>query len=673
MQTIRRLDETVVNKIAAGEIIVLPANALKEMVENSIDAQATMITILVKDGGTKLLQISDNGTGISKSDLPLVCQRFATSKLSKFEDLQSIATYGFRGEALASISHIARVSIVSKTQDSNVGYKAYYINGELATPTFKAGDGGAVDPKPVAGTNGTQITVEDLFYNIPSRLRALRPRNEELSKILDIAGKYAIHSDNVGFICKKVEKSQPILSTSPKSQLKDRIRVVFGSPVANELLFVEKMEDPRFKLISVTGAVTSSNFDNKKKIQPIFFVNHRLVGCEPLKRALTSVFNFYLPKGNHPFIYLSLEIASENVDVNVHPTKRELRFLHEEEIIELICDKVHDTLSQVDKSRKFKTQSLVSDYKRIGYDQDSASYPKNKKPRQENKLVRVDTNQSKISKYLLPESASSTSVVEEETEVEVEEINVDVRTTRERVKVNLQSISNLRQEVSSSIHRELTNVFNNAVYVGIVDESRRLCCFQYDVKLYLCDYSAVLTEFYYQLSLSEFCNYGEFVLSEPIQLKEVLEPLYTKNKELTAKETIIEKVLTMKDMFEEYFRLTITTNDNNEPILTTLPMIMKDIEPVTSKLPYFIYRLGTQIDYDDEQLCLQGIFRQIALLYLPEPILDNEANKLDKMNHDLENVIFPELKLKFIATQSLLHDVVQIADIPGLYRVFERC
>jgi DNA mismatch repair protein MLH1 len=100
---------------------------------------------------------------------------------------------------------------------------------------------------------------------------------------------------------------------------------------------------------------------------------------------------------------------------------------------------------------------------------------------------------------------------------------------------------------------------------------------------------------------------------------------------------------------------------------------MKDIEPVTSKLPYFIYRLGTQIDYDDEQLCLQGIFRQIALLYLPEPILDNEANKLDKMNHDLENVIFPELKLKFIATQSLLHDVVQIADIPGLYRVFERC
>ena len=160
---IKKLDEVVVNRIAAGEVIQRPANAIKEMLENSIDAGSKMITVTVKGGGLKMLQIQDNGTGIRKEDMAIVAERFTTSKLREFKDLSNIATYGFRGEALASISHVAHLSILTKTRDSKCGHKAEYRDSVMVS-----------GPTPVASNQGTTITVEDLFYNISTRRAALR-------------------------------------------------------------------------------------------------------------------------------------------------------------------------------------------------------------------------------------------------------------------------------------------------------------------------------------------------------------------------------------------------------------------------------------------------------------------------------------------------------------------
>ncbi|KAF7998811.1 hypothetical protein HF325_006343 [Metschnikowia pulcherrima] len=640
---IRKLDASVINRIAAGEIIVQPANALKEMLENSIDAGASIIDVMAKEGGLKLLQITDNGCGIHRDDLELLCERFATSKLRSFEDLDLIATYGFRGEALASISHISHLSVVSKVATSPLAYKSFYLNGKLCSPKFKH-DSQVSAPKPVAGKDGTQITVEDLFYNLSSRLKALRSKNEEWAKILEVVGNYAIHTDGVGFTAKKFGESLPAVSTRPHASLKDRIRTIFGNSIAGDLIEFE-YPGSDFGLVKLKGAVTGVNYSNKRR------------------------------------------------NVNIHPTKREVRFLNEDEIINWIGDKLHDVLSTRQESRTFKQSTLKRQSDGIIVDEVTNT---NKKIRQENKLMRVDASQLKINQFVRKDFASfaKTAALEEaETALDtngssptrlfdltseispVTELHKPVF-ERPRTAVLLESIRELREELSLRLHRPLTNIFNNFVNVGIVDASKRLSCFQYDVKLFLCDYGAVLYDFFYQLALSDFSNYGEYVLECPIDLRLVLKPLYDTHSDLEEIDTVINNILSMRDMFAEYFLMEFTGQ-----LLNKLPMLIDKVKPSSTKISFFIYRLGTKVDYQDEKRCFSGVMQQIALLYVPDRITPGNSDeesllaliKEMELGSLLEHVIYPELKRRFIAPENLLDQVVQVADLPGLYKVFERC
>ncbi|XP_064614482.1 DNA mismatch repair protein Mlh1-like [Liolophura sinensis] len=353
---IRKLDEVVVNRIAAGEVIQRPANALKEMIENSLDAKSTSIQVTVKQGGLKLLQIQDTGTGIRKEDMEIVCERFTTSKLKQFEDLNSIATYGFRGEALASISHVAHVTITTKTADSKCAFRGKYVDSKLKEPL-----------KPCAGNQGTQISVEDLFYNIPTRRKALKSPAEEHAKIAEVVSRYAIHNSRVGFTLKKQGEGVADVRTPPNSSTVDNIRTIYGASVARELLEIDHQDD---KLsFWVKGHVSNANYSAKKSTF-LLFINrkystitlYRLVDSSALKKALEGVYQAYLPKNTHPFIYLSLEIAPQNVDVNVHPTKHEVHFLHEDAIIEAIVRAVETKLLGANSSRTYFTQVMGSSY-----------------------------------------------------------------------------------------------------------------------------------------------------------------------------------------------------------------------------------------------------------------------------------------------------------------------
>ncbi|CAH2235702.1 jg7381 [Pararge aegeria aegeria] len=378
---IKKLDEEVVNRIAAGEIVQRPANALKELIENSLDARSTNIIITVKAGGLKYLQIQDNGTGIRHDNLDIVCERFTTSKLSHYEDLQAISTYGFRGEALASISHIAHLTILTKTAHDKCAYKASYENGKLKGPI-----------KPCAGNNGTQITVEDLFYNVLARKRALRSPSEEYSHIMEVVGGYAIHNSGVGFTLKKFAENTDI-KTPIKSTVIENVRIIHGNSIARELLEIE-LKDPTLKL-SVHGYITSVNYSHRKGTM-LLFINHRLVDSPSIRKAVDCVYATYLPKNTHSYVYLSLELDPKNVDVNVHPTKHEVQFLYEEQIVEKIKTAIESKLLSCNSSRVMYTQSrlpgatMVEEIVKRTTD-GAKIYAKD--------LVRVDSDTQKIDKF----------------------------------------------------------------------------------------------------------------------------------------------------------------------------------------------------------------------------------------------------------------------------------
>lgn len=694
------------------------------MMENSIDAKATSIEILVKEGGMKLLQITDNGSGIQKEDLSILCERFTTSKLTNYEDLNSIATYGFRGEALASISHIAHLSVTTKTESDSCAWKATYSNGELVPSKPNESN----DPKPVAGRKGTQITVEDLFYNVPSRLRALKSSSDEFGKILDVIGRYAVHTEGVGFSCKKFGDAHYSLTTRSNLSIKERIRTVFGSNIANELIPIEMDPIEEYGVMKISGQITNPNYNNKKSVQPVFFINNRLVSNDPLKRALTSTINHFLPKGHKSFIYLSLMISPQNVDVNVHPTKREVRFLYEDEIIDKICMSVQEQFSKIDSSRSFPTQSFLPTKRSRQEDENDDQFkpsqpiiPSQKVKRLDYKLVRTDASQAKITTFMSqsqPSRAESQlehhediddddttmnqstniTIIEDGTQPQAKSTQLQSQPNqqafkfvpKERIEVNLQSILDLRENVEKNVNNKLTEVFANSLYIGIVDSKRRLAAIQYDVKLMLVDYASVLNELFYQIGLSDFSNFGTIYFEDDhlLPLRELLNHVFQhpnfKDSDKSIDE-VIEVFINMSDMLLEYFSIEITDTDTSDPKLKSIPLLLKNYTPPLNKLPLFLYRLGTKVSWEDEKLCLDGILKQLALFYIPESFECSEIlkdddpekpaliNKHQELNDSLENVLMPIIKKKLLATKNLTKDVVEIANLPGLYRVFERC
>ncbi len=418
--------------------------------------------------------------------------------------MTSIGTYGFRGEALASISHIAHLTVTTKTKDSNCAWRACYADGKLVP----AKPGQSPDPKPTAGRGGTQITVrshvetcqaqsclfdvqvEDLFYNVPTRRRAFSSPSEEYAKILDMVGRYAVHCSGVGFSCKKHGESTTAISTPASAGTIDRIRQIHGSAVANELVKFD-VNDQHLGF-TAEGWTSNANY-HVKRTTVLLFINHRAVESTAIKKSIEQVYSVFLPKGGHPFIYINLEIDPKRVDVNIHPTKREVHFLNEEEIVDRLCDEIRAQLASVDTSRTFMTQTLLPGVKTPatpitgnGDGGNSAAGSTSRRRPYENNLVRTDAKLRKITSML---SFNQPTPDEELDTADLQLPDADYeQTDREHTVCRLTSVKELRAEVRGNIHNDLTETIAGHTYIGIVDESKRIAAIQGGVKLYLVDY-----------------------------------------------------------------------------------------------------------------------------------------------------------------------------------------
>ena len=325
MGTIHLLPEIVANKIAAGEVVENPASVVKELVENALDAQATKIEVTIQTGGIQLIRVVDNGTGINADDIVLTIKRYATSKITAVEDLDQIATFGFRGEALPSISAVSRFKIISRTPETDTGTELTVTGGVIG------------EPAPAATAPGTTIEVRDLFFNTPARRKFLRSDRYERSLIADTVTALALAHHDVAFVLK--DGGQEVINFPRTTQWLERMKQLFGNEYDNLLPVEEKRGD-----FHIMGVVSKPSLHRVNKTRQFFFVNNRYVKYPRLAFALEEAYHGYLLPGRHPYAALFIHTQPHAVDVNVHPQKQIVKIAGEKTLQELCYSLVRESL-----------------------------------------------------------------------------------------------------------------------------------------------------------------------------------------------------------------------------------------------------------------------------------------------------------------------------------------
>mgnify|MGYP004483201431 FL=1 len=428
MGNIVLLDDLTINKIAAGEVIERPASAIKEMVENSIDAGATNITVEIKNGGISYIRITDNGKGIAEDDLEIAFERHATSKIRSAEDLSTVKSMGFRGEALASIAAISRVELVSKT--------ATQANGQKIVV-----EGGNIIEKSETGTGvGTTITVTNLFYNTPVRYKFLRKDFTEAGYIEDAISRIALAHPEIAL--KLINTGRTVIQTNGNGDIKTVIYSLYGKTVANSIIDVDyELED-----IHIYGVIGKPEIARSNRANQIFFVNKRYVKDKVLSSATERAYKDYIPSGKFAFAVLNIDMNPRKVDVNVHPAKLEVRFENENTIFKAVYNSIKE--------------KLLSD------ENNNAEEKNEFQPRKET-IVEQIYNQRKLQEMGLfeeqPKENVSTQIVKDEVpkeEVKVEEPQIKQNEIVENSKFVGNEVYDKNQEVLRKLQELKQKVLN---------------------------------------------------------------------------------------------------------------------------------------------------------------------------------------------------------------------
>lgn len=681
-----------------------PANALKELVENALDAGSTSVAVTVKEGGKRLLRVQDDGRGVRLEDLPLLCERHATSKIEKYEDLATCGSFGFRGEALASMSYVSHVTATTMAEGAAHATRATYRDGKMD------GEGG----KPCAGVRGTTISVEDLFYNVVTRRKALKSASEEYSKVLEVLQRYAALRTDVAFTCRKHGESRPTLHAPVVESRVERLQGIYGPAVARDLKTLEldtELSKKKFEFsLRVEGLVSGGNYHSKKTTF-ILFINSRLVDCPQLKRACESVYAAILPKAEKPFIFLHLRLPLQDVDVNVHPTKQEVHFLHQEAIVELIQTKLEKILLATNSTRTFTVQTLLPGAEKFSGRNDAddesngdkengdgppSSQTKAVKTTQreraggDHKLVRTDANLAagSIDAYL--QRATRSEGREHE---KMEEVRRAVRERRrhqtksgDSYVCELTSVQELNAEIERRAHKELSQIITNHTLVGAVDTRDGVWLLQHQTKLFMVDVGRLSEEMFYQIVLKNFANFAPKQLEEPVSVSALalcaLEDKFIGDdwdagdgSKAHVADRIADMLAEKSDMLREYLAIVI----DDQRRLVGLPDMLPGYSPEIGKLPEFILSLAEDVDWSSEKECFDTCARALGAFYAVNGSHEDPNEDLGDEESDASRVarlcVFPEMKRRLAPPRHFADDgaVVRIACLEQLYKIFERC
>lgn len=408
MQHIQVLDQVTIDKIAAGEVIERPASIVKELVENAIDAGATHVTIEIEEGGISLIRITDDGSGIMKEDIRNAFLRHSTSKIRNVEDLLHITSLGFRGEALSSIAAVTKVEVITKTKEAILGTR-YVIEGGQELSLDEAGS-----------SDGTTFIIRQLFYNVPARRKFLKTAMTEAGHVQDLLIRLALSHPEVAF--RFLNNNQEKLRTSGSGKLKDVIYNIYGRDVASNLLEL----DYRQGGIHITGYLGKPLITRGNRNFETFFVNGRYVKSTMISRAVEDAYKDFMMQHKFPFVVLHFQVDTETVDVNVHPTKMELRFQNQQEVYKTVFEAIHRQLLEPELIPQVEVPEPLT----------SPVQEKKKTPSPDLKLVRraipSDSKEAAVSIATTPRDSAAQTVPEPVKE-ELHNEDYFIRKMRERV------------------------------------------------------------------------------------------------------------------------------------------------------------------------------------------------------------------------------------------------
>lgn len=341
MSKINILDKEVYNKIAAGEVVEKPASVVKELVENSIDAGATNISIEIIDGGITKIKVIDNGCGIEKDDFDKVFLAHATSKVRTVDDLNKIGTLGFRGEALSSIASVSKVTMISKTEN-DIGYTVKVIGGEMG------------EIQPAGATSGTCMTIEDLFFNIPARKKFLRKPKMEENEITNLISRLIMANPNVSI---KYVADNKLVYQSYGTGLYDAIYAIYGKTIVDNIFdFIFERGDFKF-----SGYLCKPTFSKPNRTYQTLIINGRYVINQTISTAIYKAYENFIMKGTFPFFVINLNIPLDKVDVNVHPNKLDVKFENSNELFGLVYTQVSDILFNINNTKTITTDDEATE------------------------------------------------------------------------------------------------------------------------------------------------------------------------------------------------------------------------------------------------------------------------------------------------------------------------